>query len=914
VEDGLGPLKVESHGAHNGDVADEWGPSTTLSRPDQTEQSNGTRGHKPGSGGSFRRLSVDPSRWIHLANSLSLLFRAPIVAIYVPNAGFAPWATTCADNFAPARDAGAQAELSALVSGTDWTALPVLGEVRIVSDARQEPDLRGCPLVAGPPGIRYFAGAPIDVGDGRVGTIAVMGLVEGEGASDPAMAPVLEDFANIIRTELTADEHRRKCRKSAEEEAARAQQVATEDVADRLARILGVLWGPVALVDLTDEGNWRILHSNQGWKELGGLARSALGTGTAAQPSVAEFGGEMAPGEELGSMPAASRPSGAKTGHAREWLGGRRSLEAKSPPSWGDRDPDRLTEQRSSLQYPRIGSTPRGAGLAGQASALPPVRLPGNSLLRASKSRLGQRGPREWGPSQSLWDALEPVDATPEEVMRRLAAAVAGSEPFVVSARVRAAAGCRAGGRLSQDGSPRPTWSSSMPRQDTGLAGLAAQGSSPARSLGRSGNKAGRAATCHFKPAQPSAGGEGAEASLSGLSARRLYFVSLEGAFGARGELHSSVDQELYTPRQSSRASPFPDVQLGRAIRRRGAVTVRLAVWSGARVVVKVLRHSADVDRGLFDAVVSVQLSHPNLVRAYKWHSRPCADGSGLWETWVVKEHCNRGSLRDRCDQGKTRGEGGAPDAPQILAALREISGGVAHLHSRGLYHGRLTAENVLLVDSALRKGYTCKVADYWVDAVMGRGGAPRGGSVTTEGTRASRAEDPGWGDDGGLDTVLTPPEGLPALLSGDGSAARHRAQADVWSLGVLLWQMWTGQPPRDEAGAPRMLDAGGRVVVPAGMPAPVADLLREGLLNPDPGLRLSMAEAHARAATLLKDAEKGLGERQGARRMSQKPERRGSLESLSSAMSASEREGALGQGPPPVPVPDSVLPSLCPP
>lgn len=56
------------------------------------------------------------------------------------------------------------------------------------------------------------------------------------------------------------------------------------------------------------------------------------------------------------------------------------------------------------------------------------------------------------------------------------------------------------------------------------------------------------------------------------------------------------------------------------------------------------MRHPAPEDaseteiRTQFEAMLSVNVAHPNLVQSFKFSSRAMADDPGTWETWMVQE------------------------------------------------------------------------------------------------------------------------------------------------------------------------------------------------------------------------------------------------------------------------------------
>ncbi|EFJ43051.1 hypothetical protein VOLCADRAFT_96825 [Volvox carteri f. nagariensis] len=71
--------------------------------------------------------------------------------------------------------------------------------------------------------------------------------------------------------------------------------------------------------------------------------------------------------------------------------------------------------------------------------------------------------------------------------------------------------------------------------------------------------------------------------------------------------------------------------------------------------------------------------------------------GALAGETWIVMELCDGGSLAAAVRRGEFHSRNGTLDLPGVLAVLRDISRGMAYLHSRGILHGDLKAENVML-------------------------------------------------------------------------------------------------------------------------------------------------------------------------------------------------------------------------
>lgn len=244
--------------------------------------------------------------------------------------------------------------------------------------------------------------------------------------------------------------------------------------------------------------------------------------------------------------------------------------------------------------------------------------------------------------------------------------------------------------------------------------------------------------------------------------------------------------------------------RLLREIGRGGAGTVYLAddARLGRRVALKVLHPRPDrAARALLEAQAAAALAHPGVVRIYDVVPA---------QRVVVMEHLAGGSLRERLPPGTPL----APRAAALLVgALCEI---VEAVHRRGLVHGDLKPGNVLFRPD--RRGLGRPVlADFGLARVRATTGA---GAV---GTLAYMA---------------------PEVRAG----AAPGPAADLYALGVLLYEILTGAPPHARA---RLL-SGERLPpppLPGSIPSPLRALAR-ALLAERPGDRPpSAAEVGARLA-----------------------------------------------------------------
>jgi len=142
-------------------------------------------------------------------------------------------------------------------------------------------------------------------------------------------------------------------------------------------------------------------------------------------------------------------------------------------------------------------------------------------------------------------------------------------------------------------------------------------------------------------------------------------------------------------------------------------------------------------------------------------------------QTWLILEYCDRGCLQDAVDRGWLRTPERAPNMTAVLATAYEMASALNYLHSHGIIHGDLSAWNVLLTSQSPTvergtRGFAAKIADF---------GMARALDIRT------RIQTKTYGT-----ITHQPPETL-----ADGVVSR---ETDTYSLGVLMWQMYTGSRP----------------------------------------------------------------------------------------------------------------------
>jgi len=233
------------------------------------------------------------------------------------------------------------------------------------------------------------------------------------------------------------------------------------------------------------------------------------------------------------------------------------------------------------------------------------------------------------------------------------------------------------------------------------------------------------------------------------------------------------------------------DVKLDRKVGQGSFGKVYFGRWLGSPVAVKVVEWSGARSKiePLFEAELSCTLSHPNLVQTYKYStrekqdkseksqkSRKLSDGDEVcYQTWIVQEWCDEGTLGMLCSRPRNDTKGYI----EALQILTEIASGGSYLHSRGIIHGDLTANNVLCKTQVSVKGYVCKICDFGLARILE---GENTGILTNQ-----------------LGTVTHMP---PELFQMD-IQLELTTKADVYAAGVLLWQAVCGEFPFKGVAAP---------------------------------------------------------------------------------------------------------------
>ena len=182
------------------------------------------------------------------------------------------------------------------------------------------------------------------------------------------------------------------------------------------------------------------------------------------------------------------------------------------------------------------------------------------------------------------------------------------------------------------------------------------------------------------------------------------------------------------------------------------------------RVALKLLHHHLASDEGFLErfrheALAAARLTHPNVVAIYDTGSEPGREPIH----YIVMEHCGGGTLADllRTD--------GPFSTDRIVGVGTTICDALAYAHSKGIVHRDVKPGNVLVGDDGV-----LKVGDFGIAKAV---------NATTDITTTGKI----------IGTV--------AYISPEYASDQDLdARSDLYSLGVVLYELAVGKVPFDEA------------------------------------------------------------------------------------------------------------------
>lgn len=176
------------------------------------------------------------------------------------------------------------------------------------------------------------------------------------------------------------------------------------------------------------------------------------------------------------------------------------------------------------------------------------------------------------------------------------------------------------------------------------------------------------------------------------------------------------------------------------------------------RVAIKVVNRPNEADpeaveshaRFRREAQAAGRLAHPNIVGVYDY-------GENATQAWIVMELVEGNSLKGRLDKQERFA------VPDIVRIMSDVCAGLQYSHQRGVVHRDIKPGNIMMTNEG-----QVKIADFGIARL-------ENSSMTQVGT-----------------LIGTPSYMAPEQFRGEPVDLR----ADIWSSGVMLYQLLTGEKP----------------------------------------------------------------------------------------------------------------------
>ncbi|MFO0969148.1 MAG: protein kinase [Gemmataceae bacterium] len=205
--------------------------------------------------------------------------------------------------------------------------------------------------------------------------------------------------------------------------------------------------------------------------------------------------------------------------------------------------------------------------------------------------------------------------------------------------------------------------------------------------------------------------------------------------------------------------------------------------------------HASDAERQRFQAEAEAValLAHPNIVQVYEVGETP--DGHGFFSL----EYVPGGTLA-------TRLRGGPLSAADAAALIESLARAMQHAHERGIIHRDLKPQNILMVESAAPSSEQQTMRASASGSAGSSATLASGSSTSTarrlSGALAAKISDFGLAkrrESAGGETRSGAVMGTPTYMAPEqafGHSKDAGPAADIYSLGAILYECLTGQPP----------------------------------------------------------------------------------------------------------------------
>lgn len=262
-----------------------------------------------------------------------------------------------------------------------------------------------------------------------------------------------------------------------------------------------------------------------------------------------------------------------------------------------------------------------------------------------------------------------------------------------------------------------------------------------------------------------------------------------------------------------------------------GSVFEAVHVEIGQKAAVKLLKPELSsepkhVQRFFDEAKLLSMVSNPGLIKIYDFDRTP--EG----QVYIVMELLEGETLWSRFEKREQSDANAGLPPLEVARVVRQVASALAAVHQRGIIHRDLKPENIFVVkDSEAVAGERAKILDFGIARLEDPSGE---GRRTTAGVAI------------GTPTYMSPEQC-------EGSAT-ITDRVDVYSLGVMSYELLTGAPPFTSdsmAAVLRMHIVRTPPALPPSIPTELAQLVMQ-MLAKEPKERPSMTEVAQRLEVLF--------------------------------------------------------------